>query len=452
MHKDISFEMLPIATMPTKGDAALLDNNKIHLTSSKWILGLSVIIAVLAFLIWSFHALVGLSQISSLSILALLGGLIYALTSVNDSRVLSRRIILKRNGEGYQLESKSLSGFLTPKTFVLWASLLGTMLTWISLPVIYLLFSSTLKRHFSNLFLDLAVALEISFFGVPYFVILGILSLVSTLAYLYAVRQSLLHLVFPIIASTALTMLVGKFAFGDPIGSPVYGIPLLIFSLLAFTFSKRISIDRTKFFEQKMKISSLNGEPTGTRIAPFCGVVIVIAEVMRSLVIRYALDSVATSQRFFAAICLRSVYFSFFFLIAVIAIPVVCSLITCFGRLSFDKISTEYRRIFGLAWKHPGQLKIVMATSITFVSAFAVATPTFAYNLTSAPLIFAASQILAYPVVAAWYFTGASKPGFTERLSEVFGKIGDHDLPRFRFIFSYGVTILLCLLWLSSEF
>lgn len=395
------------------------------MTSEKWIVVIAILASLCGLLFWGYSGFLGFSRISVISILAVFAGLLCAFTNANDRRVLSVRKKVVYKGQSH-LECDEASGFLEPKDLLAWGGFFGSVLTWISLPLIYQMFSATFGRPYSNISGDIAYAASISFCGIPAFLVLGALTIISTLAYLYVTRASLIYLVFPTIVTTISTLLIGFFYFGDPLFGSDLAIPLLIMALVLFVFSKKAALDK----ERVTKVNYIG--------LSFLGLIVVVTEIARSFLIRSSLGAVPDSSRFFVALCFRALYFS----------PFLAYTFWHFIARQRSREAVLVTRSNRHTLKRAG---VVLTTSITFVAAYSLSTPSFAYNLSSSTLLVTVAQILAYPIVGAWYFTGSSMPEFWQRFVEMFGKSAHDKSSRVRFMVFYLICLSLFAIWVVYQ-
>lgn len=251
------------------------------------------------------------------------------------------------------------------------------------------------------------------------------------------VRKSLLHLVLPTIAITGITVFEGATLFGDSLPGQQFLVPLLVSCFVVFVLSKRVTMRR----------DSPCGDPRGqappflhSRISSWIAFAVFVgAEVGRSLLLRISLQDSAGIDQFFVAICLRSLYFSAFFLISAVYF--------------FQRRRTLQKSIFPIDSK---QIRVVLITSITFVCAFTISTPTFAQNLVVAPILFTAAQIMAFPLLQAYYCNGGTESSLLERLFHAFGKTESGDRSD-RIVFAsnvlaYVVGWSMCMFWIFIQF
>jgi len=443
-HKKLS-DFVPSITRSAHRRVLLLNKRESQFTSGKWLIFLTIALFFIGLFTWTYRFQIGLSEMSAVAILALLSGLIYGFTNANDQRVLRKRYRIDEISESAEWDKEG-SGFLKPNEFVVCAGVLGAFFTWGSLPIIYLILQTTTQGLVGNVSSNLSKVASLTFLGLPAYVILGFLSFFSTLAYLSVVRESLLYIAFPTISVTAITMLIGVLCFNDPIVGPEFAIPLLISSMVAYFYSKKVSLEREK--ERQKFHKDLDSEverqqdSQHLRLTSLVVFIFIGAEVMRSFIIRNTFIAVPDSSSFFLAICLRTLYFSFFS---------VCATIWFVLRRCLNGEGIPLYHVLLVARKHAKQIGVVLITSLTFVGAYTTGTPTFACNLVASPLLFAVAQVLIFPLLGAWYFTCGSRPNLKRRLYEVFGRVNGHRRPFRLFIVSYVISLVICVVWIVFQ-
>ena len=390
--------------------------------SASWLVIVSLILVVLGGFLLQYFGL----NANTLVILAILAGVIYAFTNANDSRLVGKRY--KLIDEETLVEDQA-SELVEPMEFVAWGGLIGAIVTWGFLLPIYYFFSNRLGYD-PSVINDLETAVSVGYLNIPFVILVGLMAVISTLVYLQILKQeqSIRYLAGPVVMITLLATITGGMVFKEEISDVEKWlfIPLFLFSCLTLVSYRKVKEKQENFLEELR--GKQQKEPTPHKIPTvLLAFVFIILEVSIYLLVRYSLTTVPGDKRFFVALGFRAWYFSVF---------------AGFGLLYI---------LFKLK-KWPAQSKttfaLVFVTTFTFMCSFFFRTTTNAYNLVIAPIAFLVGQVLAFPFIGAWYYTDGSRPNFFRRIKEVFGKVKDEEKINYRFISFYGITSVLCLLWL----
>jgi hypothetical protein len=265
--------------------------------------------------------IMGLANSGSLALLVGLSGLIYAFTNANDSRVVSKRFILKSDSPP---SVDIVSGFLYPDEFVACGGIIGTLLTWFLFPFIYLIFSPVLNRPFSFFLRDLWTSFSLTILGIPVFVLVGSLAVLGTVTYLgFLEKESLTVLSVPTIMTTSLTVFIGWQFFGDRITAPYLAVLLLVASLITWLAYRKVCDTREQVKEQ-LRENFPEAFPRKERFRTWIfsrvsswklALVYIICEIATSVIIRTTLTDIyrrSIGEGFGVALGLRCWYFSIF--------------------------------------------------------------------------------------------------------------------------------------------
>lgn len=421
-------------------------------TSGSWLIFLAIASTVIGLSIWAFRLSVDLSVTNALTILALISGFIYALTNVNDRRIIMETPRVITVDDKTEKWDEATSAFLKPEEFVLWGGLLGVLFSWITLPLVYIFLSVPITRIPQ----DLSQSLNLSLMGIPVFLIAGIATIISTYAYLNVVGERIDLMVFPVVTTTFVTVVLGAYYFKDPMVGMELAIPLLFLSFLAFFYSKGISLEWKDFKSEKWKkfkgISPTEEvqKPPPYWLSYFFATITVVFEVITSFAIRggFALSTIEKSDIFLVAINLRTAYFSMFLVYALLYMAYIkYSKRARAKHPDLLRALSSWKDLRGILKENLKKIKVLIITPLTFVCTFALKTAAYGENLAMSPTLFSAIQTLAFPLLGAWYFTDASKIKFLDRFLQVLGKVRDNGHVRRMYGVFYFGSLTLCVIW-----
>ncbi|MEM2927526.1 MAG: hypothetical protein QXP60_00960 [Nitrososphaerota archaeon] len=412
------------------------------LTSAIWILILVITLTIIGLwiiLLWNLHYL---PLLSVLVLLALISGIIDTFTTINDNRITSFRV---KTINCQSIKWDENSGFLTPAELVAWRGLIGTIFS-----MLFLLFAyAYLGIPINRILTDLLQSSQLDFLGFPAFIIAGILTIISTLAYLNIVKESPIYMVPTKIITSILVMNFGMIIFKDSIIHFLLLFLLFIFSTVFYYFFEKTRKQWSSFQESLECKLPMSHEKEVTypnwilplfrafKKIPFIGyiLIVIICDTLRFIIIRVVIGPISEEESFIIGMNFRTAYFSLFIFYTLLYIPIIYQ---SYKRLKFlDMLKREFQRI-----------SILMLTSFTLVCSYALNTGVYGKNLAMSPLLSLTTFILFTPICSAWYFINSSQPSFKQRFYQILGKVKP-DLSINRIAASlYIISFVLCLVWL----
>lgn len=343
---------------------------------------LAIIATVLTVIAYSLAVFTGYSS-NLLIIFGLLSGIIYAMTNANDRRAMHGRPILK--------EDKSFDDV----DFLAVAGVIGVILTWFLVTVLYAVFASALKYSL-NWETDARMALQVPFnfipgIPVPGFIFAGAFTVASTYAYLKLLGSKTLNYLAVLLPLVLIAdIVVGVEVFQDTI----LEIERIIFAgMIILIFSMHFSKPKIEDYAEKSKEQGNSYQ----WLALF-----LVFSFLTDLSTRGSLSMIEAKQQFFVSLWFRAAYFSMF----------VAFFLYWWIKYKRESIITKLRR--------SGRMRLVLVTPITFSLAFALKVPVIANNLAIGSLASFVGNILMLSLVGIFYKTDGKSPKWQERLREVY--------------------------------
>lgn len=350
----------------------------------------ALLISALCLFLFAFivSLFIGISM-QSLFIFGIISGIIYAFTNANDKRVMQGRKF--RNEKGY----------LDSKTFIAIAGSISSIITWVSLIVIYLGFSFSVGYK-GNLGQDIMATLSapmiLGDLSIPYpFLFAGISSVIATWTYLEFVREKKLSYfgVF-VVCIFVIEGLFGVLYFHDPITQ----IESILFILAVIVISAYI------YFNSLLE--KTNEAPT-TEGPRFRLVILIVLFIFFTFLSDFICRSIATSftgdRKFFISIIFRALYFSLFLI---------------YGGYWFiheykSKLPDERRNIREKIFASCG---LIAVTIITIILTFFLKIPVLAYNFIVGPLSFLLGNYATLLFIGIIYGVDGTKNTILSRMRE----------------------------------
>lgn len=323
---------------------------------------------------------IGIST-QSLFIFGIISGIIYAFTNANDKRIVQGRKF--RNEKDY----------LDRETFVAIAGSISSIITWVSLIVIYLGFSFSVGYK-GNLGQDIMATLSapmiLGDLSIPYpFLFAGISTVIATFTYLELVKKKKLsYLGVFVVCIFVIEGLFGVLYFHDPITQ----IESILFILAVIVISAYIYFD--------FLLEKTNKAPT---------VILIVLFIFFTFLSDFICRSIATSftgdRKFFISIIFRALYFSLFLI---------------YGGYWFiheykSKLPDERRNIREKIFASRG---LVAVTIITIILTFFLKIPVLAYNFIVGPLSFLLGNYATLLFIGIIYGVDGTKNTILSRMRE----------------------------------
>jgi hypothetical protein len=386
-------------------------NNVFKMRDGAW--WLVIIAGVLTALAYSLAVLFGYSS-NLLIVFGLFSGVIYAMTNANDRRAV--------HGRAAKQEEKAFE----EADYLAIAGLIGVLLTWLLMPVLYELFAAPL-RYQSNWVADakegfLAPLVFIPQVPIPGAVFAGLFTIASTYAYLKFIGGKTLDYLGALLPLVLIAdILVGIRLFDDTILS----VERIIFTVMVFLFVG------LSLFRPKLRDSA--GD-LGSKTKPYLWIVcFLVFTFLTDLSIRGSLYGIEPPRQFFVSLWFRAAYFSMF----------VVFFLYWWVKLRKEGMIAQLRK--------PGRMRLILVTPLTFSIAFALRVPLVANNLAVGPIVSFVGNILALSLVGVFYKTDGSSPELKKRFSQVYLREGGGPA-RFIYLALYTVFVLTIIVWLCVRF
>lgn len=385
---------------------------------------LVIIAAILTTTAYAAAAVLGYSS-HTLILFGFLSGIIYALTTANDRRAVGGRPSL---GEP--------AAFGQPE-FIATAGLFGVLTTWVLLPVVYFPFSSLLNyppQLTGDIVQSLSVGLTIGPVAIPWFLLTGIFTILSTLAYLYVLENNTVELLAVVgLLIYVLDILAGIFLYSDAVQSyerwAIFPLLLVVLLILGLT-RPRGGKDSTGAY------LLAPGRGLLSLVSRYGSLLIYVAvSFLLDLSIRESLSQFTGARQFFVSLCFRAVYFSILLL---------------FGLFWwFNKFRSASPRVaLGNLVQDKRKITLAIVTPLTFSLAFVLKMPVVANNLAVGPLLFFAGQTLALGFVGILYKTDGTRARLLARFQEVYLPSEHPGVRRYLYLVFYLVLLLVVIVWL----
>jgi hypothetical protein len=311
----------------------------------------------------------------------MISGIIDTFTVINDNRIISFRV-KTINYEPVKWDENS--GFLTPAELVAWRGLIGTIFNMLFLLFTYGYFEIPPNRILK----DLLRSSQLDFFGFPAFIIAGILTIISTLAYLNIVKESPVYMVPTKIIISILTMSFGMIIFKDTVIHFLLLFLLFILSTIFYYFFEKTRKQWNLFQEDleyklpnphKRKIKYPDYLSPLFKLAkkiPLIGytIIVVICDTLRFIIIRVVIGSISEEEFLIIGMGFRTAYFSLFIFYTLLYFLIVYWSNRKLGILSILRLNFQ-------------KVSILLLTSFTLTCSYALNTGVYGKNLSMSPLL-----------------------------------------------------------------